>query len=81
MIKLGSSSLIIRNKKSGQSMHALTKTRVSEASLTNLHNSQLLRKCYVVATRSVKTLTLAIFKWLFHPTLHLPVSLSCLITW
>ena len=43
--------LIIRNKKSGQSMHALTKTKVSEASLTNLHNSQLLRKCYVVATR------------------------------
>ena len=51
MIKLGSSSLIIRNKKSGQSMHALTKTKVSEASLINLHNSQLLRKCYIVATR------------------------------
>ena len=50
MIKLGSSSLIIRNKKSGQSMHALTKTKVSEATLTNLHNSQLLRKCYIVAT-------------------------------
>ena len=47
MIKLGSSSLIIRNKKSGQSMHALTKTKVSEA----LHNSQLMRKCYVVTTR------------------------------
>ena len=31
MIKLGSSSLIIRNKKSGQSMRALTKTKVSEA--------------------------------------------------
>ena len=30
MIKFGSSSLIIRNKKSGQSMHALTKTKVSE---------------------------------------------------
>ena len=51
MIKLGSSSLIIQNKKSGRSMHALTKTKVSEASFTNLHNSQLLRKCYVVATR------------------------------
>ena len=51
MIKLGSSSLIIRNKKSGQSMHSLTKTKVSEASLTNLHNWQLLRKCYAVATR------------------------------
>ena len=51
MIKLGSLSLIIRNKKSGQSMHALTKTKVSDASLTNLHNSQLVRKCYVVATR------------------------------
>ena len=46
-MKLGSSSLIIRNKKSGQSMHALTKTKGSEA----LHNSQLLRKCFVVATR------------------------------
>ena len=50
-MKLGSSSLIIRNKKSGQSMHALTKTKVSEVSLTNLHNSQLLRKSYVLATR------------------------------
>ena len=50
-MKLRSSSLIIRNKKSGQSMHALTKTRVSEASLTNLHNSQLMRKCYVAATK------------------------------
>ena len=50
-MKLGSSSLIIRNKKSGQSMHALTKTKGSEASLTNLHNSQLLRKCFVVVTR------------------------------
>ena len=50
-MKLGSSSLIIRNKKSGQSMRALTKTKVSEASLTNLHNSQLLRKSYVLATR------------------------------
>ena len=38
-MKLGSSSLIIRNEKSGQSMHALTKTKVSEALLTNLHNS------------------------------------------
>ena len=37
MIKLGSSSLKIRNKKSGQSMHALTKTKVRKASLTNLH--------------------------------------------
>ena len=79
MIKLGSSSLKIRNKKSGQSMHALTKTKVSEASLTNLHNSQLLRKrC---CGDSVKTLTQAIFKWLFYLTLHLSVSLSCLITW
>ena len=50
-MKRGSSSLIIRNKKSGQSMHALTKTKGSEASSTNLHNSQLLRKCFVVATR------------------------------
>ena len=47
-MKLGSSSLIIRNKKFGQSMHALTKTKVREASLTNLHNSQLLRKSYVL---------------------------------
>ena len=36
-MKLGSLSLTIRNKKFGQSMHALTKTKVSEASLTNLH--------------------------------------------
>ena len=50
-MKLGSSSLIIRNKKSGQSMHALTKTKGSEASLRNLHNSQLLKKCYVAMTR------------------------------
>ena len=50
-MKLRSSSLIIRNKKSRQSMHALTNTKVSEASLTNLHNSQLMRKCYVAATR------------------------------
>ena len=42
-MRLGSSSLIIRNKKSGQSMHALTKTKGSEASLTNLHNLQLLK--------------------------------------
>ena len=50
-MKLGSSSLKIRNKKSGQSMHALMKIKGSEASLTNLHNSQLLRKCFVVATQ------------------------------
>ena len=50
-MKLKSSSLIMGNKKSGQSMHALTKIKGSEASLTNLHNSQLLRKCYVVVTR------------------------------
>ena len=50
-MKFGSSSLIIRNKKSGKSMHARTKTKISEASLINLHNSQLLRKCYVVETR------------------------------
>ena len=25
----------------------------------------------------MKTLTQAIFKWLFYPTLHLSVSLSC----
>ena len=50
-MKLASSSFITRDKKSGQSMLALTKTKGSEASLTNLHNSQLLRKCFVVATR------------------------------
>ena len=50
-MKLGCSSLIIRNKKSGQSMYALTKPKVSEASLINLHNSQLFRKRYVLATR------------------------------
>ena len=33
-MKLGSLSLIIRNKKSGQSMHALTKTKLSKGSLT-----------------------------------------------
>ena len=78
MMKLGSSSLIIQNRKSGQSMHAVTKTKVSEASLTNLHNSQMLRKC--CCGDSVKTLTQAIFKWLFYLILHLSVSLSCLIT-
>ena len=47
-MKLRSSSLIKRNKKSGQSMHALTKTKVSEASLTNSHNSQpQVTKAYV----------------------------------
>ena len=39
-MKLSVSSLIIRNKKFGQSMHALKKINVVEASLTNLHNSQ-----------------------------------------
>ena len=77
-MKLGSSSLTIRNKTSGQSMHALTKTKVSEASLTNLHNPQLLRKC--CCGDSVKTSTQAIFKWPFYLILHLSVSLSCLIT-
>ena len=51
MMKLGSSSLIIRNKIPGQSMHALMKTKVSEASLTNLHSAQLLRKMLSCATR------------------------------
>ena len=78
-MKLGSSSLIIRNKKSGQSMHALTKTKVSEASLTNLHNSQLLRK-KLCSGDSVKTLTQAIFRWSFYLILHLSVSIPCLIT-
>ena len=77
-MKLGSSSLIIRNKKSGQSMRALTKTKVSEASLTNLHNSQLLRKS--CSGNSVKTLTQAIFRWSFYLILHLSVSIPCLIT-
>ena len=36
-MKRGSSSLIIRNERYGQSMHMLTKTKVSEASLKNLH--------------------------------------------
>ena len=39
-MKLSASSLIIRNKKSGQLMHALKKTKVIEVALTNLHNSQ-----------------------------------------
>ena len=39
-MKLSVSSLIKRNKKSGQLMHALKKTKVIEASLTNLHISQ-----------------------------------------
>ena len=39
-MKLSASSLIIRNKKSWQLMHALKKTKVIEAALTNLHNSQ-----------------------------------------
>ena len=58
-MKLGSLSLIIRNKKSGQSMHALTKTKVSEASLTNLHNSQLLRKT-VKKERELKQISRAV---------------------
>ena len=72
-MKLSASSLIIRNKKSGQLMHALKKTKVIEASLTNLHNSQNA----MLWRFGIKTLTLAIFRWSFYLILHFSFSLSC----
>ena len=66
-MKLGCSSLIIRNKKSGQSMHALTKTKVSEASLTNLHKFAIVEKMLSCGD-SGKSLTQAILRWSFYLT-------------
>ena len=55
-------------------MHARKKTKVIEASLTNLHNWQ-----NAMPGDLVKTLTLAIFRWSFYLILHFSFSLSCLI--
>ena len=56
-------------------MHALTKTKVSEASLTNLHNSQLLRKCML--WRLGENIDPGYLQMVILSTLHLSVSLSC----
>ena len=64
-MKLGFLSLIIRNKKSGQSMHVLTKTKVSEASLTNLHKLVIVLKMLCCGDSAI-TLTQAIFRWSFY---------------